>query len=237
MQPFHNFRSLMATLLKKKKLILKPKFIAKWWKYLPGPGICLSSRFIIIFSCFNSPYRATKLQKNIQSSRHLWFMMITEFSLFGGLSPVTTILTPNIISVHWERKIIISDLTQISSSKIQTRSSIAIRKLISSQRTSINGKFIFILSSMIFWLLHKRRYTISSSVARRHKLILGKLTRILDSTFPNVYFLVILVRENFVFNLFLTVNKKHVLEQKKSARNINLSWSQNIFRFETNSVV
>ena len=155
----------MATLLKKKKkLILKPKFVAKWWKYLPGPGICLSSRFIIIFSCFNSPYRATKLQKNIQSSRHLWFMMITEFSLFGGLSPVTTILTPNIISVHWERKIIISDLTQISSSKIQTRSSIAIRKLISSQRTSINGKFIFILSSMIFWLLHKKKvYYISIS--------------------------------------------------------------------------
>ena len=74
-------------------------------------------------------------------------------------------------------------------------------------------------------------------MVRRHKLILGKLTRILDSTFPDVYFLVILVRENFVFNLFLTVNKKHVLEQKKSARNINLSWSQNIFRFETNSVV
>lgn len=156
----------MATLLKKKKkLILKPKFLAKWWKYLPGPGICLSSRFIIIFSCFNSPYRATKLQKNIQSSRHLWFMMITEFSLFGGLSPVTTILTPNIISVHWERKIIISGLTQISSSsKIQTRSSIAIRKLISSQRTSINAKFIFILSSMIFWLLHKKKvYYISIS--------------------------------------------------------------------------
>lgn len=58
----------------------------------------------------------------------------------------------------------------------------------------------------------------------------SKLTKTLDSTFPAVYFLVILVWENFMFNMFSTENKNYVKtvsnwEQKRGVRNINVSLS------------
>lgn len=69
--------------------------------YSPGPGIYFNSLFIRIFSFLNanSLDRAITHQKNIQSKRHLWFMMIMEFSYLAGFSPVKIIFTSNIYSV------------------------------------------------------------------------------------------------------------------------------------------
>ena len=74
--------------------------------YSPGPGIYFNSLFIMIFSFLsaNSPDRAITHQKNIQSKRHLWFMVIMEFSYLAGFSPVKIIFTSNIYSVCWESR-------------------------------------------------------------------------------------------------------------------------------------